>query len=459
VLRYARLIPLRTLFEVDQSSPYYSEAGKRGLFYAQSWALAHYILNGDRGSRRALLPRFMDALASGSKPEEAFRKAFGLDLDAAESALDSYVRLGAYAEGSATYPSPLDFDSSPRAEAMSRAEGLALLGDLLLHTERVEEADSYLSKARSLDPGLARVRVALGLLRLRQSRFDEAREELLAASRAEPADHLAHYLLAEALYRGADAPDKLSVKEFEERTELMRTELRRALELAPDFVEPYRLLATVELERADRPDEAVEVLRRAIALAPHRLDFVLLLAQAHLFKGEFEEARELADSVARTSAEPRMREQARSLLSRVEAREQTEARLKSQADEAARLEASEVTSPVQPCDMPVRGGPQYKRLRFEGEQRCGRLVAIECDDAGVTLNVEAGEATLRLHAEDLRSIRFVTYTAAVRTGRLACGPRERAEAVLVTYRPRRDAARNTDGEALAVEFIPEDWNH
>jgi len=31
--------------------------------------------------------------------------------------------------------------------------------------------------------------------------------------------------------------------------------------------------------------------------------------------------------------------------------------------------------------------------------------------------------------------------------------------VLVTYRPKRDAAQTADGEALAVEFIPEDWNH
>jgi hypothetical protein len=36
--------------------------------------------------------------------------------------------------------------------------------------------------------------------------------------------------------------------------------------------------------------------------------------------------------------------------------------------------------------------------------------------------------------------------------------REPASTVLVTYRPKRDDAKNFDGEALAVEFIPEDWN-
>jgi hypothetical protein len=114
---------------------------------------------------------------------------------------------------------------------------------------------------------------------------------------------------------------------------------------------------------------------------------------------------------------------------------------------------------VLPCDMPFRGGPQYKRLRFEGEQTCGRLVEIECDDAGVTLRVESADKTLNLHADDLRSIRFVTYTTAVKTGRLTCGLRERAEQVLVTYKPRRGQRRTSDGDALAVEFVPEDWNH
>jgi tetratricopeptide (TPR) repeat protein len=461
-LRGAQLIPLRALFEVDQQSPYYYEPGKRGLFYAESWALAHYILNGEGGARRAGLPRFVETLAAGAAPEDAFRRAFGLDLEAAEAALASYVSAGVYAKSSETLAGPLDFDSQLRATPMTEAEGLALLGDLLLHTSRGDESESYLTRALALDPKLTRARVSLGLLRLRQNRPDDAREQLSVAAREEPQSHLAHYLLAEALERGAGAADieKLSVKDFEERTERMRAELRKAIELAPDFPESYGLLAAVEMERADRPEVSVELLRRAMRLAPRRQDFVLMLAQAFLYKGEFDEARRAAEPVATHAAEPRMREQAAALLLRISARVEAEAKRKSQADEAARLEASaDAASPVQPCDMPMRGGPQYKRLRFDGEQRCGRLVEIECDDAGVTLRVESGEKTLRLHADELRSIRFVTYTAAVKTGHLACGPRERAEAVLVTYRPRSDQRAASDGDALAVEFVPEDWNH
>ena len=227
--------------------------------------------------------------------------------------------------------------------------------------------------------------------------------------------------------------------------------------LAPGFVEPYRLLATVEMERGDRHAEAAELLRRASALAPRRADLVLLLAQAEMFGGRFEEARRLAEPLARRAANEHMREQAAALVARIEARRrQAEAERRS-AEAEARADAA--AEPAQPCDIPVRGGPQHKRLRFEGSQVCGRLAEIECaDEGGIVLRVETSAGTLRLRAEDLRGIRFITYTTAVKTGRLDCGPRERADHVLVTYRLKRDERAASDGEAVAVEFIPEDWN-
>ena len=50
-LREEKLLPLRMLFAVDQYSPYYNESGKRGVFYAESWALVHYLILGNGGQR------------------------------------------------------------------------------------------------------------------------------------------------------------------------------------------------------------------------------------------------------------------------------------------------------------------------------------------------------------------------------------------------------------------------
>jgi tetratricopeptide (TPR) repeat protein len=459
-LRGRALLPLATLLAVDQQSPYYYDADKRGLFYAESWALVHYLLEGRGGERRAQLSRFIDLLAAGTPAEDSFRGAFQTDAAGIEGELANYVRLASYTESTEAFERPLDFDAQLRVEPLTKAEGLAYLGDLLLHTERAEEAEGFLRQALELDAGLAPARVSLGVLRLRQNRFTEAREELQRAADADPHSQLAHYYLADALNREGTVAgtDDISVKDFEERTNRIRAELRRAIELAPNFLEPYRLLAAVEMERGDHPEEAAALLGRAISRAPRRLDFTLMLAQSRLLQGDFDAARKLAEPVALRAGEARLREQAQALLGRINARAELAVRLKSRADEATQLEAS-ASGPTLPCDMPAQGGPQYKKLRFAGEQACGRLVRIECADDFVVLNVETGERTLRLRADDLRGIRFVTYTAAVKTGRLSCGAREPTELVLVTYRPKRDDKQGFDGEPVAVEFIPEDWNH
>jgi hypothetical protein len=43
LLRQNRLLPLATLFTVDNASPYYHEENKGSIFYGESWALMHYL--------------------------------------------------------------------------------------------------------------------------------------------------------------------------------------------------------------------------------------------------------------------------------------------------------------------------------------------------------------------------------------------------------------------------------
>ena len=457
--RRTELMPLAALFAVDQSSPYYSESGKLGLFYAQSWALVHYLSAARGGAGRGSLARFTALLGEGRPVEEALRGAFGAGVSEIEAGLAAYVRAGRYRAAVEEFARPLDFDASLKARPLADAEVVARLGDLLLHTGRYDEAEGFLRRALELDPRLAPALVSLGALRLRQGRHAEAREHLERAAAADASNHLAHYHLADALHReGASASaEDLTPKGFEERTELIRSHLRRASELAPAFVEPYRLLATVEVERGDRYAEASALLRRASALDPRRVDLALMLAQAEMLGGRYEEARRLAEPHARRTTDGRMREQAAALVARIETRRLQAEAERLRADEASRAEAS-AAGAAQPCDLPVRGGPQHKRLRFEGSQVCGRLAEIECADVGVVLRVETAAGTLRLRAEDLRGVRFITYTRAVKTGRLECGPRERNDHVLVTYRANARGPAASDGEAVAVEFIPEDWN-
>ena len=51
LLREKKMLPLKTLFQVDHKSPYYNERDKQSVFYAQSWALMHYLILGKNAQR------------------------------------------------------------------------------------------------------------------------------------------------------------------------------------------------------------------------------------------------------------------------------------------------------------------------------------------------------------------------------------------------------------------------
>src|SRR5262249_31101405 len=62
-LRENKLLPLKTLFEVDQKSPHYNERNKQTIFYAESWALMHYLIAGKEG-RSEKLGKFLELMGS-----------------------------------------------------------------------------------------------------------------------------------------------------------------------------------------------------------------------------------------------------------------------------------------------------------------------------------------------------------------------------------------------------------
>jgi len=474
------LLPLRTLLTVDATSPHYQQPEKQAVFYAQSWAFVHYLSGDVTGARQAQLARYLELTSSGMPIEESFRQSFNVDFGQMESELRAYVRATRYASRNESFNEALPFKVKAESRALTAAEAQAALGDLLLHTGRLDDAEEYLERALKWDANLAVTHSSLGLLRLKQDRLSEAREHLQLATQGDPQNHLAHFYYAECLRREGLESEK-TVAGYAATTRLIRAELKKVLELAPNFLEAYTLLGLVDLERSPQVDETFALLGHAATLAPKRLEFTLLLAQLHLRREEFDRARQILESLARDSRSAHARAEAQVLLKKVAAgEEQFAAQRKAQSylpGGALNVETSavaangatggttregeaETTPPAetQPCDMP-QPGPQFKKLRFDGRQACGQLVSVECEDAGgVTLLVETREGTLKLHSTALNRIRFVSYTADVR-GRIECGLRTRANPVLVTYRLPKYPRSAADGEVLAVEFVPPDWVH
>src|SRR5262245_18064786 len=75
-----RYMPIAELIAVDAGSELYNEAARRSSFYAESWALTHYLMV-EVPDGPAQINRYVAEIASGRRPTDAFFDAFGATPD------------------------------------------------------------------------------------------------------------------------------------------------------------------------------------------------------------------------------------------------------------------------------------------------------------------------------------------------------------------------------------------
>ena len=443
-------IPFERLFAIDYRSPEYNERTRNSIFYAESWALAHYLIVGNNGARRGQLAEFVRLLGTGAAVEGAFRQAFQTDFRTLEGELRAYVERNSYPRQLITLDRRLEAAIPFEQMPLAQAEATAYLGDLLSRINRMSDAESLLRQSLAVDERSALAHAALGTLFARQGRFAEARERLRRAIELEPSNYLARYYYAYTLSRvGMDGSNYVAVYE-PETAELMRASLRRVIELAPEFADAYRLLVFVNLVMGEQLDESVALARRAIALAPERADFRIVLAQLQMRRKDFDAARAILEPMAQTDESSGIRESARSLLQTIAVMTEQQAQAREEAQTRRSSSSNSTSAPGAFGEI-----PRPRDMRPGDEQAFGTLTGIDCADTGsVTLFLRVGADTLRFHAAQLERIRFVTYTRAMR-GSMMCGALNPPREAVVTYRPARTAHASSAGEAFIVEFTPQ----
>jgi tetratricopeptide (TPR) repeat protein len=483
-LREQKMLPLRTLFGVDHSSPHYNEKDKRGVFYAQSWALVHYLTLGNAGKRLPQMGTFLDLIKVGTPLDEAFKKAFQADFAVLEKELKDYVQSNDYKMTRVTFERKLEFDTEMQSAPLAEAEAQAYLGDLLLHLGDLKGAETRLQQALQLDSNLALANSSLGMVRVRQGNFSEAKSLLQKAVAANSQNYLVHFNYAQALsLEGMDAGNRVSGYTAE-TAEVMRAQLKKAIELAPNFPESYRLLAFVNLVRGEEIDESISLLKRGLALSPGNGQTGFLLAQLYMRKEDYKAARQILEPMTRASnADAQLRTNAESMLDSITRIEEQMARFKERQSErdddgGSSGSNSGTSSGGSPPALRRRGAPAGKTPQQEGvmggtyertgyifplrkpeageEQVLGLLVRLDCDAKGVTFIIKVGERLLKLWAVDLNNIQFTTFTPDV-SGDMICGARNPANPVVVTFRPTKAATNKSDGDPIAVEFVPKDF--
>ncbi len=195
-------MPLKELLTVTQDSPHYQEGSKAGTFYAQSWALTHYLLMDAEAQKAGRLQSFLRALAHTPDPLAAAQEGFG-DLGKLEGALSGYCSQSRYP----FWTLPLKVNLSGRdfvTRTLSEAEALAFRAEYLLQQRQQKEAQALLDQALSLAPRNAAVQTGWGLACERQGRYEEARAAFqvaleLGSQDFRPALHLARLAQAHRL--------------------------------------------------------------------------------------------------------------------------------------------------------------------------------------------------------------------------------------------------------------------
>jgi tetratricopeptide (TPR) repeat protein len=476
-LREQKLLPLRTLFAVDYSSPYYNEQSKRGVFYAQSWALVHYLMLGNKGQRQPQLNRYLDLINKGTNPQESFQTAFGSDIEVIEKELREYIRRDTYSYFNFPFEQKLESEVPVQSTALTEAQGLAYLGDLALHTHLLEQAETQLQKAVALNAADPMTQSSLGMLRMRQRRLDEAKEHLRRAVAGDAQNHLVHYYYAYALSREGMSEMGYVDNYAPETAREMRAALKKAIGLKPDYAGSYSLLAFVNMVTGEQIDESIELLKRARQLAPGEDRFGLDLAQLYLRQQNIDAALKIVEPLAQNSPDPQIKANAQSLLKlitnfqeqmakfesareagdrgRQGSTEDAPPRLLKQGEKSRRTEETGTPSEPDTIGMSqeeamMRAMREAMRKPQAGELRArGVLTHIECNAKGATFYIRVGEQILKLFGGDMSGLHMMAFTQQESGGEIACGPRKPESQVVVTYRPR-----DKGGDLVAVEFVP-----
>ena len=247
VLRASRSwIPLGELLAMKRT-PDARDKKRLSLFYAQSWAVTHYLLLGGSSNHVELAP---------SVPVT--------DAAQLEGVVSAYVRARRFRalriEGGAGEEEKDD----ATVRTMSVAQSLAVRAGCLTEGQRPAAAEPLLSRAFNADPNDPSVLETLGYLNFLQNKPMDAAgwfDRVIASGRATYQTYFYRAILV----------GPVPTKETASAADYLKT----AIELNPDFAPAYARLADIYGEEPGRLDEAVRMMRRAAELEPQNPAYMM----------------------------------------------------------------------------------------------------------------------------------------------------------------------------------------
>ncbi|MDQ4120092.1 MAG: tetratricopeptide repeat protein [Acidobacteriota bacterium] len=476
LLQQNKLIPLDTFFNISNYALHQNGNHSRSVFYAQAWALIHYLVQGGKTDG---LGKFLTLRLQNVPAEKAFQDAFQTSYVQMEKDLKKYVEQNTYKYSIITLNKKLVFDNEMQVSPLSEAVTNAYLGDLLYHTNRADDAEAYLQKAVASQPDLSMAHTTYGMVKLRQRKFDEAKKYLEKAVSEDQRNHLAFYQYAYLLSR--EARDEFGyVSSFPaDKTVKMRDLLKKAIAINPSFTESYELLAFLGLVNNEHLDEAISYLQKALKFQPGNQRYVLRIAEIYLRQDKFKEAADITDKIAKTADEPEIKARAENLAGQLRQRQEFEANREAARKqyEAAMSEArkngaapilirgSSNEKPMTPEERAkaqeeaeIRAANEAIRKAVAGEKQViGRIERIECKGKTIIYTVKAENETFTLTSKDFESLALTSFLPETAGAEVGCESKIAAVNAVLTYKLQTDAKALHRGELIAIDFVAKNF--
>jgi tetratricopeptide (TPR) repeat protein len=403
ILGQNKLIPIETLLQADHRSPYYNESNQANVFYAESWALVHYLLMDPQAREKQLLKSFLTAYDKSGDQIAAAKEAFG-DLKQFGKKIDSYA-------GQRTFMVAIlkiKEDKSQKnyaSRALSPGEVLALRGDFFVHHNRVDQAQPVIDEALKTEPNLPLAHFAHGYYFYRKQQPGEADAEMTEAIKLGAADFAPAYFHGVLLQRtGSPAPAQMQEA---------RKSLEKCIQLNPDFAPAYEAMSHAYSRSADEQKLAVNAALKAVQLDPGVMPYSVNLTFLLINNGRNSEAQLMVDRIRTTASSDSEKAMAANLQNILNQRKSFDARR--QGMNPANGETSgdrEMTTAVVVTEAGSSNAgstpaqPSTLRKRGETYGIDGEITDFDCSKTPeLTLSLElrnGGESTF--HAQDLTKV-------------------------------------------------------
>jgi cytochrome c-type biogenesis protein CcmH/NrfG len=449
LLKSSTMMPIKQLVAVDEKASIYNEGSRRGVLYAQSWALVHYLTLGNP-ARAVQFRSYLSAMESATPHDQAFAAAFGADVAALESELVEYVRQFTFPAVRFQFPEKSAAASIPRGRVLDDDESETYLADIQARIGRVDDARTRLAAIQKRNPKAGRAFMVLGTIDMREKRVSNAVTYLEKAASLAPDDFMVQSAYGRSLAMQMSEAPAAAPKLLPQA----RQALERATTINPRSARSAYLLGYAELAGGGDVAAAVKALARAIQLEPRREESRLLLAQALGRQGEYEKATALLGPLMGTGRTADVRADARRVLGELSDR---------RAALASGAATPPITSPPLDAARPEDGRRDGMRSSIPvlrevqaGEQRIlGTLDAIDCAKGTIVLRVTSNGRALALRTKQLADVDFISYRSTA-PGAVSCGPQKSRDRVYATYRPDA-AASGIDGLVVAIELLPDNF--